>query len=114
MIIRHLTRKVTAKNAESTTLLVTIAGSGFHTKGEMMSEEGFSMTTPLDTSIATAFLGGQTQDALDNLSGLIAAKDAKIERQRKELERFNNLFVAQKVAYMQELSPDLIRNGGSK
>jgi hypothetical protein len=49
MIIRHLTRKVTAKNAESTTLLVTIAGSGFHTKGEMMSEEGFSMTTPLDT-----------------------------------------------------------------
>jgi hypothetical protein len=49
MTIRHLTQKVTAKNAESTTLLVTIAGSGFHTKGEMMSEEGFSMTTPLDT-----------------------------------------------------------------
>jgi hypothetical protein len=42
MTIRHLTRKVTAKNAESTTLLVTIAGSGFHTKGEMMSEEDTS------------------------------------------------------------------------
>jgi hypothetical protein len=39
MTIRHLTQKVTAKNAESTTLLVTIVGSGFHTKGEMMSEE---------------------------------------------------------------------------
>jgi hypothetical protein len=49
MTIRHLTRKVTAKNAESTTQLATIAGSGFHTKGEMMSEEGFPMTTPLDT-----------------------------------------------------------------